>query len=112
MLSYSDSHVGCSLVVLIHVVMYIVIKRGHYKILHVSKFRKSVRLFKTKIWNWIVGKKKNPLLILFKGWKVKSVSQITVCHHLTSLVMPKGDPQDGVFYSTLSLITDSYKPAT
>ena len=33
---------------------------------------------------------------------------ITVCHHSTSLVMPIGDPQNGFFYPTLTLMTDSY----
>ena len=29
---------------------------------------------------------------------------ITVCHHSTSLVMPNGDPRDGFFYPTLTLM--------
>ena len=33
---------------------------------------------------------------------------ITVCHHLASLVMPIGDPQDIFFYPTLTLMMDSY----
>ena len=33
---------------------------------------------------------------------------ITVCHHLASLVMPNGDPCDGLFYPTLTLVIDSY----
>ena len=33
---------------------------------------------------------------------------ITVCHHLTSLVMPIGDPQDGFVYPTLTLMMESY----
>ena len=32
---------------------------------------------------------------------------ITVCHHLASLVMPNGDPRDGFFYPTLTLMIDS-----
>ena len=38
----------------------------------------------------------------------KSTFVITVCHHLASLVMPIGDPQDGFFSPTLTLIMDSY----
>ena len=34
--------------------------------------------------------------------------RITVCHYLASLVMPNGDPRDGFFYPTLTLMTDSY----
>ena len=33
---------------------------------------------------------------------------ITVCHHSASLVMPNGDPRDGFFYPTLTLMIDSY----
>ena len=33
---------------------------------------------------------------------------ITVCHHSASLVMPIGDPRDGYFYPTLTLMIDSY----
>ena len=33
---------------------------------------------------------------------------ITVCHHSASLVMPIGDPRDGFFYPTLTLMIDSY----
>ena len=33
---------------------------------------------------------------------------ITVCHQLASLVMPIGDPRDGFFYPTLTLMMDSY----
>ena len=33
---------------------------------------------------------------------------ITVCHHSASLVMPNGDPRDGFFYPTLTLMMDSY----
>ena len=32
----------------------------------------------------------------------------TICHHLASLVMPNGDPQDEFFYPTLTLMIDSY----
>ena len=33
---------------------------------------------------------------------------ITVCHYSASLVMPKGIPQDGFFYPTLTFMMDSY----
>ena len=33
---------------------------------------------------------------------------ITVCHHSASLVIPNGDPRDGFFYPTLTLMKDSY----
>ena len=33
---------------------------------------------------------------------------IPVCHHSASLVMPNGDPGDGFFYPTLTLMIDSY----
>ena len=29
---------------------------------------------------------------------------ITVCHHSADLVMPNGDPRDGLFYPTLTLV--------
>ena len=32
----------------------------------------------------------------------------TVCHHSAGLVMPIGDPRDGVFYPSLALMMDSY----
>ena len=34
--------------------------------------------------------------------------RITVCHHSASLVMPNGDPWDGFFYLTLTLMIDAY----
>ena len=37
---------------------------------------------------------------------------ISVCHHSASLVMPKGDPPDGLFYPTLTLMMDSYNVAS
>ena len=33
---------------------------------------------------------------------------ITICHHSASLVMPNGDPRDGFFYPTLTLMIDFY----
>ena len=55
----------------------------------------------------MVSKKNNPLFV--SGWDRKNPSLgIIVCHHLASLVMPNGDPQDGFFYATLTLMIDSY----
>ena len=36
---------------------------------------------------------------------------ITICHHSASLVMAIGDPWDGLFYPTLTLMIDSYSIA-
>ena len=33
---------------------------------------------------------------------------ITVCPHSRSLMMPNGNPRDGFFYPTLTLMIDSY----
>ena len=33
---------------------------------------------------------------------------VTACHHSASLVMPNGDPRDGFFDPTLTLMMDSY----
>ena len=33
---------------------------------------------------------------------------IAICRHSASLVMPIGDPRDGLFYPTLTLMVDSY----
>ena len=49
----------------------------------------------TRITDWH-HKAKNPSLA------------ITVCHQSASLVMPIGDPRDGFFYPTLSLMLDTY----
>ena len=40
----------------------------------------------------------------------KSVPQDHLCYHSASLVMPNGDPQDGFFYPTHTLMIDSYIP--
>ena len=34
--------------------------------------------------------------------------EITTCHQSAILVMPNGDPLDGLFYPTLTLLIDSY----
>ena len=41
------------------------------------------------------------------GYKNESLA-ITACHHLASLEMPIGDPRDGFFYPTITLMVDSY----
>ena len=41
------------------------------------------------------------------GWKNPSLG-MTVCHHSASLVLRNGDPLDGFFYPTLTLMIDSY----
>ena len=43
------------------------------------------------------------------GQKNPSLS-ITVCHHSAYLAMPIGDPWDGFFYPTLTLMIYSYNP--
>ena len=54
-----------------------------------------------------MSQKKNPLFVW--GWDSKNLSlAITVCHHSASLVMPIGDPWDGFFYPTLTIMIDSY----
>ena len=41
------------------------------------------------------------------GYKNPSL-RITICHYSASLVMPNGNPRDGYFYPTLSLMIHSY----
>ena len=54
----------------------------------------------------MVSKKKNPFSC--EG-KIENPSLgITVCHHSASFKMPNGDPVDGFFYPTLTLMIDSY----
>ena len=48
----------------------------------------------TKILHFQVSKKKNPLFVC--GWDRKSVRVLSVCHRYGSLVMPIGDPRDGL----------------
>ena len=48
---------------------------------------------------------KESIICLRVGKKNLSIA-ITVCHHLASLIMPIGEPQDGFFY--LSLMIDSF----
>ena len=50
---------------------------------------------------------KESIYLVRVGWKNLSLV-ITVCHHSTSLEMPMGDPQDGFFYPTPTLMIDSY----
>ena len=57
----------------------------------------------------MVSEKKNPLFVY--GWDRENPSLvITVCHHSASPVMPIGDPRDGFFYPTLTLMIDSSSP--
>ena len=53
-----------------------------------------------------VSEKKNPLFV--RGRNRKSVPRDHRLSPLTSLVMPNGDPRDGFFYPTLTLMIDSY----
>ena len=54
----------------------------------------------------MVSKKNNPIFVW--GWNRKVPRDPTVCHPSASLVMPNGDPLDGFFYITLTLVMDSY----
>ena len=58
-----------------------------------------------------VSKKTNPLLILCEDGQKNPSLAITICHHSASLMMPIGDPLDGFFYPTLTLMMDSYNIA-
>ena len=55
----------------------------------------------------MVNKIKNPLFVYGSDRKNPSLG-ITVRHHLASLAKLNGDPGDGFFYPTLTLMTDSY----
>ena len=55
----------------------------------------------------MASKKNNPLFVLRMGQK-NSTLAITVWHHSASLVMLIGDPRDGFFYPTPTLMMDSY----
>ena len=61
---------------------------------------------KIKMLYLLVNKKKNHLLV--RGWDRKMSLMITVCHHLASLVMPISNPRHRFFYTTLTLMVDSY----
>ena len=50
---------------------------------------------------------KESIICVRVGYKNPSL-RITFCHHLASLVIPNGDPQDGFFYPTLTLMIDPY----
>ena len=43
---------------------------------------------------------------LCEGEIEKPVPHFTVCHHSASLVMPNGDPRDGIFFPNLKLMMD------
>ena len=51
--------------------------------------------------------RKRTIFLVRLGQKNLSLT-IIVCHHLASLVMPIGDPQDRLFYLVLELMMDSY----
>ena len=51
----------------------------------------------------VVSKKNNPLYSCERG-----IEKSFPPDHSASLVMPIGDPRDGFFYPTLSLMIDSY----
>ena len=52
-------------------------------------------------------KKKESIICVGMWWENSSLA-ITICHHLASLVMSKGDTWDAFFYPTLTLMIDSY----
>ena len=61
--------------------------------------------FQYKMWYLLVSEQEKESIIHVRmGWKNLSLV-ITVCHHSASLMMPIGDPQDGFFYPTLTLMT-------
>ena len=51
--------------------------------------------------------KKESISRVMVGWKNPSLV-ITIWHHSPSLVMSIGNPRDGYFYHTLTLLMDSY----
>ena len=48
--------------------------------------------------------KRKGIHYLCEGGLEKSVPRITVCHHSASLLMPNGDPWDGFFYLTFTIM--------
>ena len=56
---------------------------------------------------YLVVARKRTIFLVRLGQKNLSLT-IIVCHHLASLVMPIGDPQDRLFYLVLELMMDSY----
>ena len=66
-----------------------------------------VAFLKRDMWSLMVSKKKESIICERMGWKTPSL-WITVFHHSASLMMPNGDPLDGLFYSIPTLMIDSY----
>ena len=62
---------------------------------------------KTFFQHWKICKKKNLSWVWGTNGKNQSLG-ITVCHHLTSLIVPDSKPWDGFFYLSLTPMTDSY----
>ena len=54
------------------------------------------------------GEQEKDSIIRVRVGKKNPSLGITVCHHSASLVMPNGDPRDGCFYPTLTLMMDSF----
>ena len=51
---------------------------------------------------------KESIMVVRCELKIPSL-EITVRHHLASLVMPNSYPRDGIFNSHLTIIKDSYR---
>ena len=63
--------------------------------------------YKTDVLNGV----KEKLSRIYVGlWQKNQTLVITVCRQSASLVMPMGDPRDGFFYPTLTLMMDPYIP--
>ena len=56
----------------------------------------------------ISGKQEKESIIRVRVGYINPSLKITVCHHSASLVMSNGDPRDGFFYPTLTLMIYSY----
>ena len=54
------------------------------------------------------GEQEKESIILVRVGSKNLSLRITICHHSASLVMPNGDPRDIFFYSTITLMIDSY----
>ena len=82
------------------------LKLRHHVKSHLCVFRGLLEAY-FKIKKNSREQEKESNILVRVGYKSLSLV-ITVCHHSASLVMPKGDPRDGFFYLTLSLMMDSY----
>ena len=56
----------------------------------------------------ISGEQEKYTIIRARAGKKNPSLEITICHHSAYLVMPNGDPRDGFFYPTLTLMIYSY----